>query len=605
LLRAREDAAGTGVTLNRVTSPGPASDFAGYGITLIGAGKVAGTTYALCCDPAPGGECAFLFVPSVAPTTRVRVRISTDDGQTWAAAVNVASGLSATPSHVAAAYDAAGDILCLFSIGATLYALRRSSGSWGSPAASSLSFGSITGIAVQHDGLDWRVVVTGTDASGAAHAWTTMYGDGAQVPVNVWQGLCSIISSPSGSGVSYSGPAIWAQDRIGFCEAYSGTPAYTRTLTTVLRLGAPWGDDAFPEPQAHEHDGAYGPAVSSDADWHWLSNPDGVWRAPAVQGPFDVSAGIQRLRIQVHPSGSRLEAVLDDSDGLAGEAEQVAPGAELQVSLGYHVPGTGLQWVHNSVFYVEVVRRLRAEGGASVIVRAADSWSLLERWRPRRSVQWTAGAGDSLSDIAAWVVQRADAALTTTGASSVWTGLEPAFALHPRLDTGRAVRRLLALAPDVAYWQNAVLRVRDPLASEGPVYAYGPAGHPVRALTLVEVRRPANRFQALGDGVTAEAFDWERIYEEGEAVALESDLNRDSSAEAGDLAEALRRRAEIGSRADILVAAVNCALELYDVVTVTHAPLGLDAEERRVTAIRLDYHPARAVYEQTLELGLP
>jgi hypothetical protein len=604
LLRAKEDGAGTGVTLNRSESPSPSSDFDDYGITLIGSGKQAGTTFAVCAEAGSGGECAFLFVPSASPTTRVRVRTSADDGETWASAINAASSLSGTPTHVAAAYRDDGDILCLFSIGATLYALRRTAGTWGSTASSSLSFGSITGLAVQHDGLDWRAVVTGTDGAGDAHAWTTMYGDGSQVALNAWQALRSIISSPAGSGVTYSGPAIWDESRVAFCEAYSGTQAYTRALMTVLRLGAPWGDDAFSEPQPHEHDGAFGPAATSDASWHWLSNPDGVWRAPAEQLPVDAVSSIQRLRVEVRPEGATLEAVVDDSNGATGAAEEIAPGAEVLLRLGYYVPGSGAQWIQNGVFYVQEARRVRSQGRAVVVVKAADGWSLLERWRPRRSVQWTKDGGTSLSGIASWIVQRAGAALSTSGASSVWTGLQPGFALHPRLDTGRAVRRLLALAPDGAYWQNGALRVRELSSSESTAYDYGPGAHPLRALTLVDLQG-ANRFQVVGDAVAGERFDWEAVYAQGEAVALEYDLNRDAASEADDLAAAMQRKAEIAARADVLVAAVNCGLELYDVVTVTDAALGLDEEKRRVTAFRIDYQPARALYEQVIELGNP
>jgi hypothetical protein len=260
--------------------------------------------------------------------------------------------------------------------------------------------------------------------------------------------------------------------------------------------------------------------------------------------------------------------------------------------------------VQNGVFYVQEARRVRSQGRAVVVVKASDGWSLLERWRPRRSVQWTKDGGTSLSGIASWIVQRAGAALSTSGASSVWTGLQPGFALHPRLDAGRAVRRLLALAPDGAYWQNGSLRVRDLPASESAAYDYGPGDHPLRALTLVDLQG-ANRFQVVGDAVSGERFDWEAIYAQGEAVALEYDLNRDAASEADDLAAAMQRKAEIAARADVLVAAVNCGLELYDVVTVTDTALGLDEENRRVTAFRIDYQPARAVYEQTVELGNP
>jgi len=60
----------------------------------------------------------------------------------------------------------------------------------------------------------------------------------------------------------------------------------------------------------------------------------------------------------------------------------------------------------------------------------------------------------------------------------------------------------------------------------------------------------------------------------------------------------------MASLAGEIVVPVNCAQELYDVVTVTDPVAGLAAARRRVMGVALRYSRSRdAVYEMRLALG--
>ena len=98
-------------------------------------------------------------------------------------------------------------------------------------------------------------------------------------------------------------------------------------------------------------------------------------------------------------------------------------------------------------------------------------------------------------------------------------------------------------------------------------------------------------------------YDWdeiERIYDRSVWV---EDRNIASVTEAQQRGQAYLRRAGIEAEGGYIIVPVNCGQQLYDVITVTDARAGLDAEIKRVLGITLVYDPARGEYRQRLGLG--
>ena len=217
LLRAR--AASGRVYYQRVTSPGPSSSFGSW--TDLAAAANAGV--ALCIE----GSSALLFYVDTNGTT-VRVRESTDYGATLGSAVTAAAAAGAV-AWLTADVKSNGDALLLYSVGATVYAVKRSGGSWGTPTAWTNSVAAVRGLACYHSG-DWNVVVAGEDAAGNAMVWTAVYGDGFSQAADTWSALREVTRASVGSSVSFRAPFLARPDvfRMTFVEKYAGTQAYAR-----------------------------------------------------------------------------------------------------------------------------------------------------------------------------------------------------------------------------------------------------------------------------------------------------------------------------------------------------------------------------------------
>ena len=123
LLRARVDAGR--LYYQRVTSPGPLSDFAIW--TDIGA--AASADVALCSE---GSNVLLFYVDTNGVDVKLRER--SGSGATLGAAITVVTAASAV-TWLAADVKSNGDALLLYSVGATVYAVKRSGGIWGSATA--------------------------------------------------------------------------------------------------------------------------------------------------------------------------------------------------------------------------------------------------------------------------------------------------------------------------------------------------------------------------------------------------------------------------------------------------------------------------------------
>ncbi len=113
----------------------------------------------------------------------------------------------------------------------------------------------------------------------------------------------------------------------------------------------------------------------------------------------------------------------------------------------------------------------------------------------------------------------------------------------------------------------------------------------------------ANRVQVFGSSTFSESFDWPSIDADFDRLAQASDMNLATQTETDNRAVAILRRSLTAARSDEITAPVNCALALWDAISVTDAVAGLAAVKRRVAGIELRYATGdRPVYEQRLTL---
>ena len=130
LIRARIDPSTKVLYTQRVTSPGPSSDFSQWTShgTVSASGAVA---------LAVGGSALYLFYVDAGLTT-LKVKTSSDNGASWGAAANVTTA-GGTKVYLAAAVATSGDVVVFWNEGATVYRSRWNGSSWGTRTAWSTS----------------------------------------------------------------------------------------------------------------------------------------------------------------------------------------------------------------------------------------------------------------------------------------------------------------------------------------------------------------------------------------------------------------------------------------------------------------------------------
>jgi len=124
LLRLRVDPAGPTLYYQRIASPDDESDYA----TWSSLGAVADADVALASS---GDDVVRAYV--AANGSDIKVEDSSDDGATFGSAVTVAS--LANVASLGIALKANGDAVLVYADATTVHAVRRASGSWGTPAA--------------------------------------------------------------------------------------------------------------------------------------------------------------------------------------------------------------------------------------------------------------------------------------------------------------------------------------------------------------------------------------------------------------------------------------------------------------------------------------
>lgn len=591
LLRARVDSGQ--LYYQRVAAPGPGSDFSAW----TGLAPAAQADVAL----AAAGASVLLFYVDTDGST-ILLRESSDYGATLGQPQALATA-SGSVEWLAAGLKPNGDALLLYSVGATVYALQRSAGGWGSPAAWTNSVASLAGLACYYS-RDFNVLVAGTDAGGDAFLWSCVFGDGFAQAAGTWSALSEITRASSGSGVSFRTPFLSQPDtyRLTFVEKYTGTEAYSRPYHSHTPLTADFADGLWREPVPLNLSSEYGMAIAFSGSDVWFSTPSGVWQAPLALPQEDVSADLLELEAEDRPFAGRLRLALRNDDGrYSALPAAIKLGAEVRVSPGY-VTASGPSASDGPAYWIEAVEHTSGGGSAALVIHARDAWGLLSAWRARRQYTWAAGERTVFS-LLRFLFGRAGLEFASQGGSLTAFSLYPAFTMHPGESGLTAVQRLLAMLPDVVFVQGSIAYLKEPQASDPADYAYG-TDHPLHSGRYSALLPPANRAQVFGDGVFAERADWAAVEAFYDTIQQEHDLNITALSDAQDRADAILRQAAIAAAGGEIVVPVNCGQELYDVVEITDPAAGLSAARRRVVGITLRYSAGqRPTYRQRLALA--
>ena len=583
LVRARVDPATGQLLIQRVASPGPSSSFDSWS-SLGSVSTNAGIALA------GKGASVLLFYVNTNGVT-IGLRESSDYGQSFGGPTSVATASGAV-GCLAADVKSDGTALVIYSVGAMVYRVKRSSGVWGSPVAWTNGVAGVTGLACRYS-VDFNIVVAGNDGAGAAKVWTAIYGDGFNQPPDVWSPLMELSRADSGSNVTFRAPFIDRPGlfRLSFVEKYTGSQAYARPLWTHVSLLGDFSANSWREPIPFDLTSEYGIAITHGPGYAWLSTPAGVWRAPTSSQVLDVSEDLVELREEIGPFDGRVRIALRNDDGrysdlTDGESSLIGQSSQVDLSLGY-VTAQGPQVSPGPRYWIEGWEYESRPGGSTFVLLVRDGWWLLRHWHARREYAWNAGES-TIFQILSFVLARAGLECGFVSGSDALTTLKPSFAIHPGEDGLVAVQRLLRMVPDILRMTGETAMVLNPLPDDGSSYSYG-VDHPILQGRYSVADRTHNRAQVFGRGTMVEAFDWPSIGTMYDRLLQVNDLNLTTTAETQSRAEALLREAAMASLEGEVLVPVNCGQELYDIVSVTDERAGLSAALRRVAGLSLHY----------------
>ena len=213
------------------------------------------------------------------------------------------------------------------------------------------------------------------------------------------------------------------------------------------------------------------------------------------------------------------------------------------------------------------------------------------------------------------VLARAGLKLEVISQSSLITSHYPDFTISPAASGDAIISKLLSFVPDVLFIEGSSAYLVNPQAGDTSVYAYtSPQSQPATSHPILEGRYrigalELNRIQVegydsgAGSAIIVDCFDWDEIDNVYERFLELEDKNIGGVSQAEERGQALLRKAEIESAGGLIRIPTNCGQQMYDVIDITDARAGLEAQKRRVVGLSLVYKPGGGRYEHSLLLG--
>jgi len=165
---------------------------------------------------------------------------------------------------------------------------------------------------------------------------------------------------------------------------------------------------------------------------------------------------------------------------------------------------------------------------------------------------------------------------------------------------------LLAVVSDHVRPDDAAFTIVGIATGDASTATYGADGnHPITSIDYADAPPGANWSRLTGPDRYADAFTAASVYQHGPRLQHGRNLDAGTDAKANAMAAAALRRDVINQPFGALTVPFHCGQQLYDVITINEAHVGLTARTARVIAIGLDYKrgPAAPRFDSTLALG--
>jgi len=606
LVRVRVGPAGEGSRLHRqrVVDPGPLSDFSAW--TFTGESDCQTMAVASC-----GAEVNIFWATYDADIMQMQ---SADYGVTWGSPAVIDLAPDLTVSGMSAAYKPNGDIALFYASGDMVCVKRRVSGTWQGRVVWDKTTGELGSVAAVYES-DWRLIVTGRDASGNYKVWSLLFGDGSELPEGEWSGLNELASAPAGGDYEYAAAFMDCPDvsRLFYLEKCNGVESYARPCWTHAMPGGAFSDGVWREPVPFDVTCGFGLAIAHHGTYCWLSMPSGVWRASLSPDEVELTEDVDGARVRSAPSSGGAVIELRNDGGKynspgSGVLGVLDFGCQIDIGPGY-VTSAGRESSGGQSFWIESREHLSGGGKASLVLHCIDGWKLLEGWRARHQFRWNQGTEErSVRQIIEFVLARVGIGLTVSSQSSDITGSYPDFTIQPGESGLTVLEKLLSFVPDVLSVEGLSAYLIYPEPSDQSVYSYGTAhailnGGYMAGTVRAGHLRVEGRDPETGGPLSVDSFNWDGVGSFPERFDHVSDLNVATVAQAQSRGAAILRKAEMAAVGGALRVPVNCGQQTYDVIDITDAGAGLAAAKRRVVGFETVYRPSRGGYEQILYLG--
>ncbi len=584
----------------RVAAPGAESDFSQwtytnqYNAIIVAAASL-------------GAEVSIFWIESDRKIQRIK---STNYGINWASPELIDYSPTTAINGISAAYKPNGDLALFFADQQTLYVKKYENSQWQAKSAWDKTTGGLSGVAAIYDG-DWNLFATGQDSNGNFKLWSLAYGDGGDVAADTWSQLKEFAQAPSGGDFEYHHAFLDKPEvfRCFYVEKFTGSEACSRPFWSHSVAGSKFIDNLWREPVPFDLSSEYGLAIAHHGDYCWLSSPNGVWRASLASQSLDLTTDVLSLKQENRISEGKLSAEIRNDDGrFSSLPPPLGIGCQLNLSPGYTTP-QGNEISPGQSFILEAYEHSSSGGKASLILYAADGWSLAKNWLSRHQFRWNKTSSDmSVKDILAFILARAGLKLEVMSQSSVITGYYPDFTISPDTRGNTVISRLMSFVPDVLFIEGNKVYLVNPLAEDASVYSYG-SDHPILEGRYQLAALRYNRIQVEGydsgteSAIITDSFNWNEIDKVYDRLNKLEDKNIGSVSQAYARGDTHLRQAEIESANGLIRIPVNCGQQLYDVIDITDGRAGLDAQKKRLLGLTLIYNPGRGEYEQRLLLG--
>jgi len=439
-------------------------------------------------------------------------------------------------------------------------------------------------------------------------------------------------------------PQAYESFQMTTVEAFSGTISYNRPLRFHAVRASEFSEMAYSEPKPFLNlTSDYGLRLATTDSYWWLERPDGVWRAPRAAGdPLDLTADIVSLTQSLPATRYPLVIELDNHKGQyanpgSGDLANLKPRSEVVLKLGYKT-SAGDEASQAGVYWIDGWEWTSSPGLSTFRLLCLDGWGLSDRWLARTQLRWNFEWFPVEPETVWQLIKRmlcrwGICLCNLCNRSTAINALKPEFIVNPGQPGDAAVRRLLAMVPDLLDYQRyypdidyTVATTKEP---RGPDHQYpdqscysykfpspskgeGQGEGAIHRILAGDYRlsTPLTHARAIGRdasdaNIIASAFDWDNLELAIDNFQPDYDPNLENADRAQERADAILRKESLRAKRGNLVVPVNCGQELYDVITVTDERCGISSKLYRVMAIQADYSRREARYTQRLTLAAP